>query len=67
MGGGKWQAVMLSCCHAYTRAVSCFQLDREVFLIVDDGTRLPWLPQLATKLSQNTGGAMSIINVDKVT
>ena len=65
MGGGA--NGKLSCCHAYTRAVSCFQLDREVFLIVDDGTRLPWLPQLATKLSQNTGGAMSIINVDKVT
>ena len=50
-----------------TSTESCFQLDREVFLIVDGGTRLPWLPQLATELSQNTGGALSIVNVDKVT
>ena len=42
------------------------QLEREVFLIVDNGTKLPWLPQLATRMSYQGGGALSIVNIDKV-
>ena len=42
------------------------QLEREVFLIVDNGTKMPWLPQLATRMSYQGGGALSIVNIDKV-
>ena len=42
------------------------QLKREVFLIVDNGTKMPWLPQLATRMSYQGGGALSIVNIDKV-
>ena len=42
------------------------QLERDVFLIVDNGTKMPWLPQLATRMSYQGGGALSIVNIDKV-
>ena len=42
------------------------QLEREVFLIVDNGTKLPWLPQLATRMSYQGEGALCIVNIDKV-